>query len=448
MRLMLLACLCALACTSAFAFDGLPRRGSLGVGLRAVPQDLLEKYHLQPRAAIQVVAGPDGKLNGDLKEGDIIVEIAGKALTSFPEMNEIFRNQKVGSEVTLKVLSDGKPATRHVPFLEKPRDRGENYDVLYDDVVSYGHRIRTIVTKPKSPGKHPVLFWIQGINASTVDYPLTSSNINVKILKAFNDDGYVTIRVEKPGVGDSEGGPAMTVAFDEETDIYRQALKALDKYDFVDRGRVYMFGHSMGGCHAPILAAELPVKGIITYGTVSGSWLEWHIKAARSQAILAGMDPIEVDKRVRQTVEFYSALYNDKKPIAQIRKEHPELADYIKGEAPTDDMMSVRSVRYMVELNDKNFSDYWSRIGEARVLALFGENDFVSLKDDQVQIPPFVNGKHPGRATYREVAGSDHIFSKTTSMADSLKTFGQPSNVFNPEVIKVMKEWIAEFEKG
>jgi len=409
---------------------------------------LQTKFNLKAQTAAQVAGGPAVKLPGDVKEGDLVTAIDGKEFTTFGELNEIVRTLSVGKPVVLSVIAaDGAKATRRITLAERPRDPGDaTYEVIYDHVLSSGNRIRTIVTRPKKPGKHPVMFWMQGIGTGSVDAPLTSPGIITRVLKPFSDEGWVTVRVEKPGVGDSEGGPAMKVAFNEENDIYRQTLKALDKYEFVDRDRVYAFGHSMGGCHAPIIASELPLKGIVTYGTVSDSWLEWQIKAARFQGLLSGAEPAEIDQRVRQTVAFYSALYNDKKTVPQIRKEHPELAEYIRVSIPSDDMLSARSVKYMQELNDKNFSDYWQRIGNAKVLALFGENDFVALEADQTQIPFLVNRKKPGNSVFMKVKESDHGFAKTTSMQDSLAKWGKPDAEFNPEIIRVMKEWIASVE--
>lgn len=428
--------------------QALPRRGTLGVALRAVPADVQTKYNLRPQSAVLVAAGPDHTFPGDLKEGDILTEIDGKTWTTFGEMNDIIRDLKVGVTVTLTGLADGKPVKRRLALIERPRDKGDKYDVVYDSVVSNGHRIRTIISKPKSPGRHPVLFWIQGINTGSVDLPLTSTNSNTVILKTFADEGWVTVRVEKPGVGDSEGGPAIKVGFDEEVDIYRQALKSLDGYDYMDRSKVYIFGHSMGGCHAPILAAEIPVKGIITYGTVSDSWLEWEIKAARWQSLLAGGDPVAVDKQVRQIVTFYDELFTQKKTIAEIKKAHPDLAALADDQSPDGETLAPRSIRYMQELNDHNFSHHWDNIGNAKVLALFGANDYISLEADQTQIPFIVNRKHPGNASFQKLAGCDHLFFQTTSFQDSMKKINEGGGQFNPDVTKAIQTWIALQERS
>ena len=65
-------------------------------------------------------------------------------------------------------MRSGRRETLSLAVRERPRDRGENFDVLYHEVVSGGARLRTIVTKPRAAGRHPVLLLIPGLGASTV----------------------------------------------------------------------------------------------------------------------------------------------------------------------------------------------------------------------------------------------------------------------------------------
>lgn len=415
----------------------LPRRGTLGVPFQAAPADVRDPLKLGPQEVLQVANDANG-----LKKGDLILAIDGKKFKSFGEWGMLQREATGRKTAKLRIRRDEKEQEVELVVQPKPADNTDSYTTIYGHVVSNGHRIRTFVTRPKAEGKRPVLFWIQGINASSVEQPLTGPGGTSRILKSFSDDGYVTIRVEKPGVGDSEGGPALDVGFDEELDIYRQTLKALDKYDFVDRSQVYVFGHSMGGCHAPIVCAELPVKGIITYGTVSDSWLEWQIKAERIQSPLGGATRAQVDRDVRKTVALYHYIYNEKRSIAWIKENRPELKEAADQASPDGKMMSVRSIRYMQEVNDKNFCEFWAKLGQTRVLALFGEFDFVALQSCQEQVASAVNAANPGMAVYQVVPQSDHGFMKQTTMQESFAKFGRPGNEFNPAVIDAMKAWI------
>ena len=415
----------------------LPRRGTLGVPFQAAPPEVRDPLKLGPQEALQVANDANG-----LKKGDLVLALNGKRFKTFGEWAELGRAATTHKTAKLTIRRGDKEEDVEVTIQPKVADKGENYETIYDHVVSNGHRIRTFVTKPKAEGKRPVLFWIQGINASSVEQPLTGAGGTSRILKSFSDDGYVTVRVEKPGVGDSEGGPALDVGFDEELDIYRQALKALDRYDFVDRSQVYVFGHSMGGCHAPLVCAELPVKGIVTYGTVSDSWLEWQIKAERVQSPLGGTARGQVDRDVRQIIALYHYIYNEKRSIAWIKENRPELKEVADQASPDGKMMSVRSIRYMQEVNDKNFCEFWAKLGKTRVLALFGEFDFVSLQSCQEQVALAVNAANPGMALYQVVPQSDHGFMKQATMQESFAKFGRPGNEFNPAVIDAMKAWI------
>lgn len=419
--------------------QSLPRRGTLGIPFRAVPEATRTELKIGAQEAVQATSRANG-----LEENDLILGVNGKRFKSFAEWTELVRTAVASPTAKLIVNRSGKEQTIEVQVQPKVADKGENYETIYDHVVSNGHRIRTFITKPKTAGKRPVMFWIQGINASSVEAPLTGPSGTSKILKSFSDDGYVTVRVEKPGVGDSEGGPALLVGFNEEVDIYRQTLKTLDKYDFVDRSQVYLFGHSMGGCHAPIIASEQPVKGIISYGTVSDSWLEWQVKAARIQGPLGGQKRSDIDAEVRKTVAIYHFLYNEKRSIDWIKENRPELKELATQTSSDGVMLGVRSIKYMQEVNDKNFCDYWAKLNKTRVLALFGEADWIALQSCQEQVASAVNTANPGMAIYVVVQDSDHGFNKTNDFQDSYTKWGKPSNEFNPEIIRLMKEWIAK----
>lgn len=432
--------MCGLACLS--QGQGLARRGTLGIPLRAVPEPLRQTLKLGPQEALEVTSDANGLKTGDLITG---VGTRAKHFKSFAEWNELLRafTDKPEAPLLIKRKSGDtwKEESVSVKVQPKPADESDDYTTIYDYVVSNGHKIRTFITKPKSgSGKFPVLFWIQGINASTIDFPLTTKNYVAPALLSFATDGYVTVRVEKPGVGDSEGGPARLVGWDEEMDIYRQTLKALENYDFVDRDNVYVFGHSMGGCHAPVVCSEFPVKGIITYGTVFMSWLEWAIRSPRVQGILSGQTHAQVDDDVRKTTQFYNYLYNEKKSISWIKKNHPELAKMADDNSPDGVMLGDRSIQYMQEVNDRNFGSYWSKLGKTRVLALFGEFDWIALRDDQVYVADSVNAVNPGFAEFRVLPGADHIFAKCSSQQDSFANFGRQE--FNPDLVKVVKDWI------
>jgi PDZ domain len=211
----------------------LPRRGAIGGPFAPVPPETATKYSLKAGEgllALDPLPGSTGAKAG-IRSGDILMSINGTVIGP-GKVAPLVRDLETGKIVKFSILRDGKTVNLSTILAEKARDPGnKNYEVIYSDVMSYGKRMRTIITKPKSPGKHPALFFIQGFSPVSYDYTLETATgdvatIDGPILNDFANSGFVTMRVEKPGVGDSEGGPFADLDYTTELDIYRQALNS------------------------------------------------------------------------------------------------------------------------------------------------------------------------------------------------------------------------------
>src|SRR5439155_19442976 len=118
--------------------------------------------------------------------------------------------------------------------------------VTSNSVTSHGARLRTIVTRPKAKGRYPAVMLLQGGHTCfPIDTPVGQPGAFTWMARDLTRHGYVTLRVERPGCGDSEGGPLRDVDFDTELDGYKQALRALKQFAFVDADYVILFGHSI-----------------------------------------------------------------------------------------------------------------------------------------------------------------------------------------------------------
>ena len=102
----------------------------------------------------------------------------------------------------------------------------------------------------------------------------------------------------RPARGTARAGPPATSTSRPSSTATEQGLKALAAYDFVDRDNIVIFGHSMGGVMAPLIAAEAPVKGIAVYGTVAKTWYEYFGENFRRQAM-----PWRDGRRRRSTID-------------------------------------------------------------------------------------------------------------------------------------------------
>jgi hypothetical protein len=434
--------------TSALQDDELPRKGSFGVRLATLSDEVRAREHLEtgPGVLIQAVIPGTTAADGGVREGDVLLAVDGRATTGVGDVMTAVAAIRVRQRFEVTLLRNGQRIVLAMTLKERPRDRGQNFDVMYEHVVSGATRIRIIVTRPHTLGRHPVLFLIQGQGPVTIDQPLSGPEPTSRILNEFARNVYVTVRVEKPGVGDSEGGPFSEVDFETELDAYRQAMINVRKYTFVDVDNVFMLGLSMGGVFSPIIASETPIRGIAVYGTVAKTWTEYFLENWRRQAVLAGDDPAHIDSLLRNLAVALHYVLTEQKAPDEILRLHPELRSTLAKLAPAGRIDS-RSVRFWSQIATRNLPAYWAK-GNAYVLAIWGRNDFIATEADHPFIAGIVNKMRPGKGMYLALEGSDHGFRKTVSFADSFARWKAPGGEFNPQIVTTLKEWIEKVRKG
>ena len=179
-----------------------------------------------------------------------------------------------------------------------PRESYPNVDVIYDSVIAPdGKRLRTIITKPrKAKGKLPVIFVAGWLSCDSVEAPADTKDETGLVFRGLAQmPGFALFRMDKQGVGDSEGVCAET-DFHSELAGYRSAFRALKNYDFIDANRVYMLGISNGGGFAPLVpqsdAEQAAVRGYISVGGWVKTWFEHMLEIERRRFALEELTAI------------------------------------------------------------------------------------------------------------------------------------------------------------
>src|SRR5205823_14323700 len=208
--------------------------------------------------------------------------------------------------IALTVSADELPRKAKMP-----RESYSDVDVIYDFVTAPdGKRLRTIITKPhNATGKLPVIFVAGWLSCDSVEAPegtKDTAGLAFRELAQLRD--FCLFRVDKPGVGDSEGNCAEN-DFDSELAGYRAAFRALKKYDFIDTDRIYLLGISNGGGFAPIVpetaAEQGEVRGLIVVGGWVKTWFEHMMEIERRRFGLMGKMPADVTDRMKGAATLY-----------------------------------------------------------------------------------------------------------------------------------------------
>ncbi|MEO1653144.1 MAG: alpha/beta fold hydrolase, partial [Bacteroidota bacterium] len=422
--------------------QNIPRKGNLGVKLTAAPENTYQAIF-----AIAEVSKNSTAESLGLQAQDVLIEINQVLLDDSKKIPEVIGKFVAGNKVRAKVLRQGQVlelngTVKAPPPYKKPHHQLELLEIPFRE----GY-VRGYLTRPEGEGPFPTIYYIQG-------YPCQSINSHpqhptVQMTSALVDLGYAVFRIEKPGVGEFANlSPCMDYSFDDEVDNFKNGLTFLQNLKSVDTSEVYLFGHSLGGNVAPLLAQGSDVSGVITYGTLVKPWQDYLLDMAyysqtQAQEASAVMEDMATLKSANQK------LYVQHLPHTSLsEKEKTLLADW--HDYRPDGTVFNRALSFWQNFNRHNYIAAWAQV-KVPVLSLYGESDAhaISALDSEL-IALTVNQQQEGRGTFRLVKETNHLFAKVPSRAQELENInnGLATQVaftqFNPALPLIIDNWIKQ----
>ena len=313
------------------------------------------------------------------------------------------------------------------PDSARKREQFRNAEITYDWVTNpRGQKIRTFVTRPKSAtGKVPAIFFVGWLSCDSVEYPDGETDgFGAIFWRLIEQSGFATMRMDKPGVGESQGDCA-TTDFQTELDSYRAAFDSISKYPFVDQNAIFVIGLSNGGGTSPLTAGQHAVRGFIAASSWGRTWYEHmleneRVRLAANKKLSAG----EVNDSVRAFTDFYSLYLIHRMKPGEILAQH---TDWKSLWYDTPDGQYGRPAAFYQQLQDLNLGQVWESVN-APVLVIHGSADTIMSQSDSRAIADIVNRAHPGRASYREIEGADHLLAV--------------HNKLDEKVVPLMLDWM------
>ncbi len=287
-----------------------------------------------------------------------------------------------------------------------------------DEAVKFGSNGVTLagtISKPKTPasGRLPAVVLVSGSGAPDRDSVVSGIPIMGEIADALADAGFLVLRYDKRGSGQSGGRPGTASLIDYAEDL-RAAVRYLGDRKDVDSKRIAVVGHSEGGAVA-LMAAEkdrriAAVAVLAAYG-VTGSELvlaqQRHLLDRMALTPEQRQERIDLQKKINDAVvsgkgldqlpanvrrqadnpEFQSLLANDpakivprvKQPLLIVQGEldtqvEPSNADRLaqlaqtrKGKESTTDVIKVPGVNHLLVPAKTGEVDEYASLNGARV---------------------------------------------------------------------------------
>jgi len=210
----------------------------------------------------------------------------------------------------------------------KSREIIPGVDVVYTDApVSNGDRVRLIVTRPRGiGGPLPTVFVTAWLSCDSVHWPKAPPfGYAHALFQIARESGYMTVRMEKPGVGDSRGPSCAALDFQRELAAYRAAFSATTQLAGVDPARIVILGLSNGGGFAPLVPQGHAVIGYVVAGGWVKTWYEHMLENERRRLTLAGTAPGEINAAMADYATLYQLFLIERLTPGETIRRRPEL---------------------------------------------------------------------------------------------------------------------------
>ena len=347
----------------------------------------------------------------DLRAGDLVVSVDGRKITSVEDVIGAVKLKRAGDVIKLDLARDGLPVSKDVALIGLPLESSPDFETIYESITVDGSNRRTITTRPHAVTPQPAILFVGGIGCYSMESPLDDREVYRQLLSSLTRQGFVTMRVEKSGMSDSEGAPCSTVDLDAETRGYIAGLNELKGKSYVDPDRVFIVGHSIGGIVGPLVAKEIPVRGIVAMETVGTTWFEYELINRRRQLKLAGTAPADLGRMMQLKQWCMHRLLVDRQPRSEILKLRPECGE---------EMQYPAADAYLQQLAALDLPGLWADL-KSDALLIYGSADYLTSSDEHAAIAEVVNAARPNAATFIEIRDLDHYMTRVESQRESFE---------------------------
>ncbi|MCU0437021.1 MAG: PDZ domain-containing protein [Raineya sp.] len=369
-----------------------------------------------------------------MKIGDELLSINDFQPHSIQELIQGLKKFSPKEKVKLKIRRNNQEITLETRLDEVPKEITPASRTIYGEIPVNNAVLRSIITVPQKEGKYPAVIFIQGVGCFPVDTPMDTTYGHVQMLRYLTRNNIVTMRVEKSGVGDSQGIPCEKLDFQTELTHFTEALKALKTYPFVDKDNIFVIGHSLGGVIAPIIAQKENAKGVVVYGTIGQNWTNYLIDSRKAMAIQKGEDYEDIEEWTKNVTDCSVRFFMHKQSLDTIYKYNSDCQDFLKR-------FSFRSPQYWYQLSEINVAQQWKEYN-GYVLSIWGESDKSTFSSEHQLITNIINQQNPKKGTFVKISRADHKMC-LRNINDTDKELD-----FNPQIAESIYEWIGKVRGG
>jgi hypothetical protein len=370
-----------------------------------------------------------------VQAGDELLELGNAPVNGLADARRRVAALPVHKPTRLLVERAGAQIKLWADVVRMPCEELPSGSVELGAVPCAERRLRAIWTLPEAAGPHPLIWFLPGATWLTDERCLAPGGSLLELVRGFTRAGFATLRVDRSGLGDSEGPLCTELDLEAELWGWRAVLEYLSRRTNIAQDRVFLYARSLGGMLAPLLAPEWPFRGIAVWGTSAKPWASCMLEASRRQYALAGRTGPALAQTLERLERLTRLLYSDQLTPEQAFVHDPELRS-LESDSFRADRIYGRSAVFFQQLARKDLASAWRAV-RCPVLALHGSSDFLGFAEHSAHLAELAP-----RGRYLELPGVDHMMHVRASVEEA---FAEPfAGTFTPAALNALVAFYRE----
>lgn len=353
-----------------------------------------------------------------LELGDDVTALEGAELVSLAMLRERAARVRPGTPASVSVLRRGRPLELVMVSEAMPLERLEHGSVQLGAVPWHHagevHQLRAIWTLPDAPVA-AALWLLPSATWLSQECPLDPTDPTLQLIQHLTAANVATLRVDRSGLGDSEGPATPALDFHAELEMWQAARHYYLNHPRIAAVPKFIFGRSLGGMLVPLLAVDQPFAGLIVWGTSSLPWHEASLHSSERQGRLRGMAGEKLERELAVHRRMQELVVRQGLTPDQARAIAPELNGQLT-EVYAGSEVHGRTCRFFQQLDRADIRGAWQRVA-ARTLAIHAEYDILTDLSDLERIVEIAGGP----ATLVSVSGVDHFMHARPSQMEAVE---------------------------
>jgi len=315
-----------------------------------------------------------------------------------------------------------------------------SYKSTTDDVVLAG-----TLSLPKGDGPFPAVMLLSGSGPQDRNSSIFGHKPFLLLAHELTQSGIAVLRFDERGVGES-GGRTSEMTMATQMGDAQAGINYLLSNNQINRTKIGLLGHSLGGILAPKLAIENDIDFLVLLAAPGVNGDAMMLKQRKDLLKLRGA----TDKQIEGTNGMLASLYSE------LRKSS------LEDEALKTELQKKLAVKYQSTIPEKELNEmvnsivdneelmailksspanYFQKVS-CPVLALNGSKDFqVSAKENLAAIEKALSDGGNTAIETHELESLNHLFQDSDT--GDISEYQLIEQTMSPEVLRLITEWVS-----